>query len=142
MTEARRDANSVATLLGVSNVDGLTPVLVYIDPVTHRILVDAAVSISSIQIAGNSTYADGSKNVTTAGTRVQLSNSSVPCKKVYIQALTGNGGVIYVGGSTIAAGRGTALFATSSIELTVSDLNLVYLDASVSGEGVSYSYEN
>jgi hypothetical protein len=38
--QAGRDQNFVPTLLGVSNVDGTTPVTIYADPVTHRLLVD------------------------------------------------------------------------------------------------------
>lgn len=40
MAEAKRDQNFVTSLLAVSNVDGITPVVVYADPVTHRLLVD------------------------------------------------------------------------------------------------------
>jgi len=39
MADASRDGNFVPTLLGVSNVDGTTPVKIYADPVTHRLLV-------------------------------------------------------------------------------------------------------
>jgi len=42
MAQASRDQNFVPTLLGVSNVDGSTPVRIYADPVTHRLLVDLA----------------------------------------------------------------------------------------------------
>jgi hypothetical protein len=42
MADASRDQNYVTTLLGVSNVDGTTPVKVYADPTTHRLLVDLA----------------------------------------------------------------------------------------------------
>lgn len=40
MENAKRDENSVPTLIGVSNVDGVTPIRVYADPVTHRLLID------------------------------------------------------------------------------------------------------
>lgn len=40
MENAYRDENSIPTLIGSSNVDGKTPVRVYADPVTHRLLVD------------------------------------------------------------------------------------------------------
>lgn len=40
MAQASRDENNVTTLLGASSVDGVTPVRVYADPVTHRLLVD------------------------------------------------------------------------------------------------------
>ncbi len=42
MANAYRDQNSVPTLIAVSNVDGFTPVRLYADPVTHRLLVDIA----------------------------------------------------------------------------------------------------
>lgn len=42
MAEAERDGNFVPTLLGVSNADGTTPIAVYADPTTHRLLVDLA----------------------------------------------------------------------------------------------------
>jgi hypothetical protein len=39
MAEAKRDANMVTTLIGVSSADGITPVTIYVDPTTHRVLV-------------------------------------------------------------------------------------------------------
>lgn len=41
MAEAKRDGNMVTTLIAVSNVDGITPVVLYADPTTHRLLVSA-----------------------------------------------------------------------------------------------------
>ncbi len=46
MAQAERDENSVPTLLGVSNLDSVTPVAIWADPITHRLLVDAAGSSS------------------------------------------------------------------------------------------------
>lgn len=40
MGDAKRDNNNVTTLLGVSSADGITPVVIWVDPVTHRVLVD------------------------------------------------------------------------------------------------------
>lgn len=42
MADAYRDENFVPTLIAASNVDGQTPVRVYADPTTHRLLVDMA----------------------------------------------------------------------------------------------------
>lgn len=42
MTNAVRDQNRVTTVIGVSNLDGVTPINVYVDPTTHRMLVDNA----------------------------------------------------------------------------------------------------
>lgn len=39
MANAKRDDNRIPTLLGVSNADGVTPVTLYADPTTHRLLV-------------------------------------------------------------------------------------------------------
>lgn len=41
MADAKRDQNYVTTLLGVSSVDGATPINVVIDSVTGRVLMDA-----------------------------------------------------------------------------------------------------
>lgn len=48
MANAYRDQNNVTTLIASSNGDGFTPVRVYADPVTHRLLVDTGGSISGI----------------------------------------------------------------------------------------------
>lgn len=42
MADAKRDNNSVTTLIAVSNADGVTPVVLWADPVTHRLLVQNA----------------------------------------------------------------------------------------------------
>ena len=47
---APRDSNYVTTLLAASNVDGVTPVVLWADPTTHRLLVMNTVG---------STFADG-----------------------------------------------------------------------------------
>jgi hypothetical protein len=47
---ASRDQNGVPTLLGVSSTDGETPTLVWVNPSTHRVLVDDA--------GGGSTFVD------------------------------------------------------------------------------------
>lgn len=40
MSNAYRDENDVPTLIVCSNADGFTPVRLYGDPITHRLLVD------------------------------------------------------------------------------------------------------
>jgi len=100
-------------------------------------IVDASPNANSV--------GQGSRTVTTAGTPVQLSASSVPCKRVRIQANASNTDVVAVGGSAVSANastrNGTWLFATQGEWFQVSNLNLLYLDAAVSGEKVSYYYE-
>lgn len=50
MAEASRDQNFVPTILGVSSTDGTTPVKVYADPTTHRLLVDIAGGVTSVSV--------------------------------------------------------------------------------------------
>jgi hypothetical protein len=42
MANAKHDENSIATLIAVSSADNSTPVRLWADPVTHRLLVDLA----------------------------------------------------------------------------------------------------
>lgn len=47
MAEAQRDDNRIPTLIGASSADGTTPVNVWVDPTTHRLLVDIGTGLSS-----------------------------------------------------------------------------------------------
>jgi hypothetical protein len=76
-------------------------------------------------------------SVTTAGTAVQFPN--IPCRKVLIIARRANTGSIYIGGSTVTSSvYGAELLARDSLQLEVSNTNLLYINSSVNGEGVSY----
>lgn len=87
---------------------------------------------------GSNSLQHGITTVTTAGEAVQL-NSNLACREVLIIALRTNTGFIYIGGSTVSSSSyGAELEAKDSITLQVSNLNLIYIDSSVSSEGVSY----
>jgi len=85
----------------------------------------------------------GVTTVTTAGTDVVLA-ASTPAKMVMIQAQTDNTGIIAVGASgvdaTVATGSGVALAAGDSITLPIDNLADIFIDATVNGEGVRYTY--
>lgn len=87
--------------------------------------------------------AHGVTTVTTAGTDVALAGSTA-CKRVVIQAQTDNTGLIAVGATgvdaTEATGNGVILYAGDSFELDIDNLADVYIDSTVNGEGVRYSY--
>lgn len=102
---------------------------------------------------GATTVGQNSRTVTTAGTPVQLSASSVPCKRVWIQAYESNGllngaatVVVCVGNATVVAAAGSrtgrALTPTEGDWFEVSNLNLLYIDATDNLAKVSYHYEN
>lgn len=90
-----------------------------------------------VTIAGSDTLNGKLMNVTTAGNRTQLDN--IPCKEVTVIARKGNTGSIYVGGIDVSSIQfGVELEADQSFTFSVSNANLIYIDASISGEGVSY----
>lgn len=85
-----------------------------------------------------STIFENQVTVTTAGTRVQLSGSSTPIRSICIKALHADTGKIYVGNSTVSSSNGYELIADLSACLDVNNINLIYIDSSVNGEGASY----
>jgi len=91
----------------------------------------------------SSTVGDGRKEVTTAGTRETLASSTV-VKEVTITAELNNTGVVVVGGVTCVAAeatrRGTPLYSGDSITIATDNLAEVYVDSTVSTEGVTYSF--
>jgi len=90
------------------------------------------------ELVGSNTIKGAVKNVTTAGTREQL-HADYDCREVTIIAKRANTGYIYVGGSDVSSSvYGAELAGKDSITIIVNNLNLIYIDSSVSGEGVSY----
>lgn len=92
---------------------------------------------------------DGRQTVTAAGTAERLTSTSVPVVSVAITAETDNTGLIAVGGSTVVAAlatrRGIPLAAGESVTFTLSqdgvdELSDVWIDSTVSGDGVTYAY--
>lgn len=80
----------------------------------------------------------------TAGTREQFKTGSTPCRKVDITAELDNTGVVVVGGAAcvaaLATRKGAPLEPGDSLTVYVTDLSLLYLDAVVSTDGVTYNY--
>lgn len=89
------------------------------------------------------TIGDNRKVVTTAGTAVALA-ASTAIKRVYVQAETDNTGIIVVGASTVVASqatrRGICLNAGDVIAIEIDNLADVYIDSSVNGDGVTFTY--
>lgn len=89
----------------------------------------------------------GQKTVAVSGTPEQLSsNLLIPSNiTIKIKALLSNTGTITVGYTSATAlhtGSGFySLLPSESIELCVSNANLIWLDATVSGEGVEFIVE-
>lgn len=100
-------------------------------------------SSTDLQIIG------AQKTVTAAGTREPLAlNLSV--RAVTIRALSTNTDLVYVGDTTVAAAVSYTLKPGETFSIALTDdeyrlgaainLNRIWLDVAVSGEGVCYSY--
>ncbi len=85
----------------------------------------------------------GVKTITTAGTDLVLTTTT-PAKWVTIQSQTDNVGFIAVGATgvdaTVATGTGVLLAVGESITLPCDNLADIFIDATISGEGVRYTY--
>ncbi|TXG77191.1 hypothetical protein E6Q11_03160 [Candidatus Dojkabacteria bacterium] len=99
MANAYIDENGTRALIAASNIDGTTPVRLYADPVTHRLLVDlpgAAGTVTSFSftdgngfdgtVTNSTTTPTLSLTTTVADTRVMFSNNG---------AITGDAGMTY-----------------------------------------------
>tara|TARA_R100000951_G_C2635259_1_gene179075 strand:+ start:158 stop:538 length:381 start_codon:yes stop_codon:yes gene_type:complete len=93
----------------------------------------------------NNTLGQGRKVVTTAGTAVALS-SSTSCKSVTIQAEKDNTSDVVIGGlgvvGSLATRQGIYLSPGDSVDFPIDNLDKIYLDSLVNGEGVTYIYFN
>ncbi|KKM00680.1 hypothetical protein LCGC14_1801990 [marine sediment metagenome] len=92
-------------------------------------------------------HIDNGVNVTTAGTAVPLSATRIVAGWVFLQAKTANTGKIYVGESDVSStSKMVELSATDGFTFpdnavpSMYDLKDIYIDASVSGEGVWVGY--
>lgn len=77
MANAKRDENFVPTLLGVSSSDGVTPVEVWVDPVTHRLLVDVSGASGTGDVVGPASSTDNAIARYDGTTGKLLQNSAV-----------------------------------------------------------------
>uniref|UniRef100_A0A6M3IM53 Uncharacterized protein n=1 Tax=viral metagenome TaxID=1070528 RepID=A0A6M3IM53_9ZZZZ len=131
----KHDLNSKGVSAGVSN-DASTDIIQFrIDSTTKGLKSDAVLP---------SAIVDGRKTVTTPGTAVALVAVATGCRRLVVTALITNTDYVVVGASTVVAAeatrRGTPLVAGQSLELEISDVSLIFIDAVVAGEGVSFIY--
>ncbi len=105
MADASRDSNSIPTLIGASSVDGKTPVKVYADPTTHRLLIDNAGGGSGTVTSVSVTTANGfAGTVATATTTPAITLSTT-----VTGILIGNGTAV----SALTVGTGLQLVGTT-----------------------------
>ena len=87
----------------------------------------------------------GVATVSSATTRVQLSNATNRVKFIRVKALAANSGLAYVGVSDVAAATGFELSAGNEHELNFGEFggsvpaNVFYVDAASNGDKVCWS---
>ena len=87
----------------------------------------------------------GITTVTTAGTRVQMNNTTNRVKIIRVKALAGNSGLTYFGVSDVAAALGYELSAGNEHELNFGEFggsvpaNIFYADAATNGDKVCWT---
>lgn len=91
----------------------------------------------NVALTGSNAPKSGQKNVATAGTKVALGGDQ-EYKKINIIAKSTNTGDIYVGDNTVTSTSGGILPPGGFMSLEFVNTNEVYIDAFVSGEGVSW----
>lgn len=107
---APRDNNRVPVLMGTSSVDGVTPVVVYVDPTSHRLLTDIAGgsgTVTSVSVVSANGFA-GSVATATTTPAITLSTTITGI-------LSGNGTAISAASTT---GSGSVVLATSPTLVT------------------------
>lgn len=106
MANAPRDENNIPALLGTSSGDGRTPVTLFADASTHRLLVSTtALSLSAPYVAKTGTYVISATDYTI--------NATANSFTITLPTAVGIAGRIYV---IKNSGSGTITVATTSAQ--------------------------
>lgn len=115
MADAKIDQNRIPTLLGVSNVDGITPVVLWADPITHRLLVDlpgGAGTVTDVSVVSANGFA-GTVATSTTTPAITLSTT------LNTPVLAGNGTALI---AATTSGTGSTVILQGSPTLTTPNL--------------------
>ncbi len=105
------------------------------------------IGTTKIVLPNRDSFIHGSKTLSAASTAEQIMTSSIKIPDGYavtIIAKPGNAGIIYIGkskGDTESTQRFDGLDAGLAISLHITDINLIWVAASVAGDGVSWIVE-
>ena len=95
--------------------------------------------------APNGGLYSGRKVVASAGTAEKLSATKERCENITITAESDNSGIIALGDINVVAAEGSEqgviLTPLGSHTVKVGDLSKIYIDATITGDGVSFAYE-
>ena len=93
----------------------------------------ATIDIGDVEILGHSGVAHRAVNVTDSA--VQLATGT--CKHADIMANLSNTGIVYVGSSGVSATTGIALYPGDVYSVAITNLNMLYVISTVSGDDIN-----
>ena len=103
-----------------------------------------AIAMAPLDAPNGGLYS-GRKVVTVAGTAEALAAVVTRCENITITAESDNSGIIAVGDANVVAAEGTQqgviLTPLGSVTVKVGDLSKIFIDSTVSGDGVTFAYE-
>ena len=122
------------------------PVVIIADGDGDKLAISSTGTIgidATVTPAGTSSFTSGYRDVPTSGTAIALS-SSVVILRLVVKASLDNTGNIFIGGSAVdqATENGFPLDAGEVWVGTPGDIANVFIDATVSGDSVGFSYES
>ena len=128
MGRARHDVNLVPTITGVSSTDGETPIDIYVNPVTHGLLLDTSSMYGSASIATN--------QVTVSSTATLIAATRSTRRGVIITNLGST--AIYIGTSGVTTANGSLLVGTAGAAIFIPTIADVYGIVAAGTQAVSY----
>lgn len=120
MAQAARDNNRIPTLLAVSNADGITPVAIYADPTTHRLLTSGAASgtVTSVSVVTANGISGTVATATTTPAITLALGDITPSKVNGLTISTTTGTFTLTNAKTLAVTAGLTLSGTDGTTIT------------------------
>jgi len=99
---------------------------------------NTSLSEQTTLITNPETVSTGKKTIATPGDEAVLTDPGILRVRVTVKDLSTNTDVVFIGNSSLTSANGFQLAAGEQVFIPVGDLNQVYVDVTVGGEGVTY----
>jgi hypothetical protein len=140
LTQMNGQAIAMGTGLRSAGTQRVTIATDDLVPVSGSVTVASTTLTATVAPTGLASSVSGRQVVATAGTAAQFTSQA--CKVVAITAETDNTGYIVVGDSAVVAAlatrKGLPLAAGDTAIFAVSNMNVLYMDTTVNGDGVTW----
>ena len=110
--------------------------------VNATLVAGASIDIGDVEVTGHSSIGNKRNTDVDSSSNEQFTTDDTPCKHVDLMEATSNTGIIYVGGSSCTASNSVALYPGDVYSMDISNLNLIYVMASVDNQTVMATYFN